>query len=108
MMMERKPDLKRRFSLGRVLWVGLGLPKQERWIADHLNKIAVPWMIGVGAAFDFHAGNIKRAPLAYQRIGLEWLYRLAFEPRMFVRNITSLKLVGLAVKEAMSFGARNT
>lgn len=72
-----------------IVWVGLGLLKQERWIADHLGKIEVPWMIGVGAAFDFHAGIIKRAPRFYRRIGLEWLYRLAFEPRMFIRNIYS-------------------
>ena len=89
---QAKPD---------ILWVGLGLLKQEKWIADHLGKIDVPWMVGVGAAFDFHAGTIKRAPLAFQKIGLEWLYRLAFEPRMFVRNLRSFSILGSVAKEAI-------
>lgn len=73
-----------------ILWVGLGLLKQEKWVAEHLSKIKAPWMIGVGAAFDFHAGTVKRAPMVFRNIGLEWLYRLAFEPRMFIRNLYSL------------------
>ena len=76
-----------------ILWVALGLLKQEAWIAKHFDVIEAPWMIGVGAAFDFHAGTIKRAPLFYQKIGMEWLYRLAFEPRMFIRNVYSFKLL---------------
>jgi N-acetylglucosaminyldiphosphoundecaprenol N-acetyl-beta-D-mannosaminyltransferase len=64
-----------------ILWVGLGAPKQEYWMADHLGRINVPAMIGVGAAFDFHAGIKKQAPLWMQRSGLEWLFRLASEPR---------------------------
>ena len=75
-----------------ILWVGLGLPKQEQWIAAHREQINTPWMIGVGAAFDFLAGTIKRAPRFYRKMGLEWLYRLAFEPRMFIRNINSLQI----------------
>ena len=82
-----------------VLWVALGLLKQEAWIAAHFDVIDAPWMIGVGAAFDFHAGTIKRAPVFYQKIGLEWLYRLAFEPRMLIRNLYSFNLVLLALKE---------
>ncbi len=74
-----------------ILWVGLGLLKQERWIADHINKLEVPLLVGVGAAFDFYAGNVKRAPLFYRKIGLEWLYRVAFEPRMIKRNLLSFK-----------------
>lgn len=84
-----------------VLWVGLGLLKQEQWITDHLHKIKVPWMIGVGAAFDFHAGTVKRAPLFFRKIGLEWLYRLAFEPRMLVRNLYSLSIFFPVVKELL-------
>ena len=82
-----------------ILWVGLGLPKQERWIAAHRGKIETPWMVGVGAAFDFHAGTIKRAPRFYQRMGLEWLYRLAFEPRMLVRNFNSLRIFNHIARE---------
>jgi N-acetylglucosaminyldiphosphoundecaprenol N-acetyl-beta-D-mannosaminyltransferase len=82
-----------------ILWVGLGLLKQEQWISDHFNKIKVPWMIGVGAAFDFHAGTIKRAPTFLRKLGLEWLYRLTFEPRMLVRNLYSLSIFLPVVKE---------
>ena len=84
-----------------ILWVGLGLLKQERWIAEHLGKINVPWMIGVGAAFDFHAGTIRRAPAFFRNIGLEWLYRLAFEPRMLKRNLYSFPFIFLVALEAI-------
>ncbi len=64
-----------------IVWVGLGAPKQERWMAAHVGKINAPVMIGVGAAFDFHAGLKKQAPPWIQRSGLEWLFRLLSEPR---------------------------
>jgi N-acetylglucosaminyldiphosphoundecaprenol N-acetyl-beta-D-mannosaminyltransferase len=64
-----------------VLWVGLGTPKQHFWIKEHFGKIKIPVMIGVGAAFDFHSGRIKRAPLWMQSWYLEWLYRLCQEPK---------------------------
>ena len=67
------------------IWVGLGLPKQENWIMDNINKINVNFAIGVGAVFDTQTGNIKRAPIFLQRIGLEWLYRVMAEPRMIPR-----------------------
>ena len=57
------------------LWVGLGGPKQEFWISEHRDKLAVPLMLGVGAAFDFHSGNRPWAPKLIRRIGLEWLWR---------------------------------
>ena len=67
------------------LWVGLGAPKQEIWMYRHRNTIK-SLMIGVGAAFDYYAGNIKRAPLWVQNLSLEWLYRLIQEPkRLFKR-----------------------
>ena len=72
-----------------ILWVGLGLLKQESWIERHKDELEVPWLAGVGAAFDYHAGTAKWAPPWIQRIGLEWLYRLFNEPRMFKRNIYS-------------------
>ena len=84
-----------------ILWVGLGLLKQESWIADHLDKINVPWMVGVGAAFDFHSGTIKRAPRFYRRIGLEWFYRTVFEPRLIPRQVRAFKLLFTVSKEAM-------
>jgi N-acetylglucosaminyldiphosphoundecaprenol N-acetyl-beta-D-mannosaminyltransferase len=64
----------------RILFVGLGCPKQERWMAEHHGRIDCV-MVGVGAAFDFLAGHKRQAPPALQRIGMEWLFRLAVEPK---------------------------
>jgi len=73
-----------------LVWVGLGAPKQEKWMADHLGKIEATAMIGVGAAFDFHSGNANWAPAWIRGFGLEWAYRLIREPkRMWRRNIDS-------------------
>ena len=67
------------------VWVGLGAPKQERWMADHQGKVK-GFMVGVGAGFDYFAGNIKRAPEWMQRNNMEWFYRLMQEPgRLFGR-----------------------
>ncbi|HCT90491.1 MAG TPA: glycosyltransferase, partial [Lachnospiraceae bacterium] len=67
------------------VWVGLGAPKQERWMASHQGKIH-GLMVGVGAGFDYLAGNIKRAPKWMQENNLEWFYRLMQEPvRLFGR-----------------------
>jgi len=64
-----------------VLWVGLGLPKQDRWIYEHRHQLDVPVAIGVGAAFRFLSGQVPRAPRWVGNIGCEWAYRLAREPR---------------------------
>jgi N-acetylglucosaminyldiphosphoundecaprenol N-acetyl-beta-D-mannosaminyltransferase len=72
-----------------IVWVGLGLLKQERYIAAHLGRIRTPWMAGVGAAFDYHAGTVRQAPPYFHALGLYWLYRLLYEPRMLVRNLRS-------------------
>jgi len=69
-----------------IVWVGLGAPKQERWMADHRAALEAPILIGVGAAFDFHAGLVRRAPRFLQRSGLEWLFRLCMEPRRLWRR----------------------
>ena len=71
------------------LWVGLGAPKQEKWIASHLDRVNAPVQVGVGAAFDFHSGMIKRAPVWMQKYGLEWLYRLIQAPRLIKRYATT-------------------
>lgn len=63
-----------------TVWVSLGCPKQELWMAEHRGRINAV-MVGVGAAFDYHAGTIQRAPLWMQNAGLEWFHRLASEPR---------------------------
>lgn len=64
-----------------IIWVGLSTPKQERWMSAHLGRLTAPVMVGVGAAFDFHAGLKAQAPVWMQRNGLEWLFRLVTEPR---------------------------
>jgi N-acetylglucosaminyldiphosphoundecaprenol N-acetyl-beta-D-mannosaminyltransferase len=64
-----------------ILWVGIGVPKQEKWMARMRPRLDVPVMCAVGAAFDFHAGRISQAPPWMQQRGLEWTYRIAQEPR---------------------------
>ncbi|MCL5263719.1 MAG: WecB/TagA/CpsF family glycosyltransferase [Chloroflexi bacterium] len=83
-----------------IVWVGLGSPKQDHWMAAHVGRIAAPVLIGVGAAFDFHAGRKKQAPRWMQRSGLEWLFRLSQEPgrlwwRYLVYNPLFVTLVSL-------------
>ena len=80
------------------LWVGLGAPKQEKWMANHQGKVK-GLMVGVGAAFDYFAENIKRAPNWMQRYNLEWLYRLMQDPkRLFKRYFkTNSKFIWNAV-----------
>ena len=74
---DTKPD---------IVWVGLSTPKQERWMAEHRDRLEAPVLIGVGAAFDFHAGLKRQAPRWMQRSGLEWLFRLLSEPRRLWRR----------------------
>jgi N-acetylglucosaminyldiphosphoundecaprenol N-acetyl-beta-D-mannosaminyltransferase len=69
-----------------VVWVGIGVPKQEKWMARMRPRLDAPVLIGVGAAFDFHAGLVPQAPDWMQRFGLEWAYRLAQEPRRLWRR----------------------
>jgi N-acetylglucosaminyldiphosphoundecaprenol N-acetyl-beta-D-mannosaminyltransferase len=84
---EEDADIVRRIneSGAGIVWVGLGCPKQERWMAAHRGNVQAV-MVGVGAAFDFHAGVRARAPRWMQERGLEWLHRLAAEPRRLARR----------------------
>jgi len=85
-----------------IVWVGLGLLKQERWIQEHLGRIQAPWMVGVGAAFDYHAGAVPWAPPFVRRLGLEWLFRLIIQPKLRARRYWwSLVYVGEAVVEGL-------
>lgn len=77
MINEANPD---------VVWIGLSTPKQERWMAEHIGRLTAPVLVGVGAAFDFHSGLKRQAPRWMQRSGLEWLFRLANEPRRLWRR----------------------
>lgn len=73
-------------SAADVLWVGLGCPKQERWMYEHRHRLTVPVVVGVGAAFDFLSGRMPRAPRVMGDHGLEWLYRVWKEPRRLWRR----------------------
>jgi N-acetylglucosaminyldiphosphoundecaprenol N-acetyl-beta-D-mannosaminyltransferase len=73
-------------SRADVVWVGIGVPKQEKWMAKMRPRLDAPVLVGVGAAFDFHAGLVPQAPNWIQESGLEWAYRLAHEPRRLARR----------------------
>ncbi|HJV72926.1 MAG TPA: WecB/TagA/CpsF family glycosyltransferase [Noviherbaspirillum sp.] len=84
-------------SGANVVFVGLGCPKQEKWMYDHRGRVHAV-MIGVGAAFDYHSGVVKRAPLWWQNNGLEWLYRLGSEPRrLFLRYLVTNTLFAVGL-----------
>lgn len=89
-------------SGARTVWVGLGCPKQERWMHEHLSRIR-PVMLGVGAAFDFHAGQLARAPYWMRAAGLEWLHRLIQEPgRLWRRYLhTNAAFLGAAAAQLL-------
>jgi N-acetylglucosaminyldiphosphoundecaprenol N-acetyl-beta-D-mannosaminyltransferase len=72
-------------SGARIVWVGLGCPKQEAWMRSHRHRVRAV-MVGVGAALDFHAGVVKRAPLWMQRSGLEWVHRIVQDPRRLAKR----------------------
>ena len=72
-----------------LVYVGLSTPKQERWMAAHVGLLNAPALLGVGAAFDIHAGTLRQAPRWMQRTGTEWLFRLAVEPRRLWRRYLS-------------------
>jgi N-acetylglucosaminyldiphosphoundecaprenol N-acetyl-beta-D-mannosaminyltransferase len=92
-------------SAADVVWVGLSTPKQERWMSAMRGRLSAPVLIGVGAAFDFHAGSLKQAPHWIQRIGMEWCFRMWTEPRRLLRRylrnnpmfmfLIALQLLGL-------------
>jgi len=85
---EEELDMVQRINAAApdLVWVGLSTPKQERWMHRHRDGLHAPVLLGVGAAFDFHAGVKRQAPRWMQRSGLEWLFRLASEPRRLWRR----------------------
>ncbi|WP_236058665.1 WecB/TagA/CpsF family glycosyltransferase [Planococcus glaciei] len=84
-----------------ILFVGLGAPKQEKWIYENLEKIRVPVSLGIGASFDFEAGIIQRAPAWMQKSGLEWFWRFSQEPKRLFRRyfVDDSKFLILLMKE---------
>lgn len=102
---NNKGEIKKIISLIRgcnpdILAVGLGAPRQEKFIYKYLNELKVPLSLGIGATIDFEAGNIKRAPKWMQNSGLEWFYRFVKEPkRMFKRYfIDDMKFIKIFFK----------
>jgi exopolysaccharide biosynthesis WecB/TagA/CpsF family protein len=85
-----------------VLWVGLGSPKQEYWAANHSGRVNAGLVLAVGAAFDFHSGRVRRAPLWMRRFGLEWLFRLVMDPRQLARRylVTNARFIYLIASES--------
>lgn len=84
-----------------ILFVGMSVPKQEKWISEHLEELGIPVVMGVGGSFDVISGFLKRAPLWMQRLGFEWLYRTIQQPwrffrimhlPIFVLNVVKLRL----------------
>lgn len=87
-----------------ILFVGLGAPKQEKWIYRHYKELGVPVSIGVGGTFEFVAGVVRRAPLWMQKSGLEWLWRLAMEPKRLWRRylVEDMEFFWLVLKQKFS------
>jgi N-acetylglucosaminyldiphosphoundecaprenol N-acetyl-beta-D-mannosaminyltransferase len=85
------------------VWVGLGTPKQDLWVASHRPRLEAAALLAVGAAFDVHAGKRRRAPRWMQRTGTEWLFRLLVEPRRLARRYTvvNARFLWLVVKEGL-------
>ena len=81
---DEKVDVIRKINDSNpdIVWVGLGLLKQEKWISEYQDRIHARWMVGVGAAFDYHAGAVPWAPPLLRSLGLEWLFRLILQPRL--------------------------
>lgn len=96
-------------SRARVVFIGLGCPRQELWMAKISPQIPAV-LLGVGAAFDYHAGTLKRAPVWMQKIGLEWLYRLMAEPRRLWRRylVTNALFIAYALRDSLTWRRRTT
>jgi N-acetylglucosaminyldiphosphoundecaprenol N-acetyl-beta-D-mannosaminyltransferase len=86
------------------VWVGLGSPKQDLWIADHRDRLDASVLFAVGAAFDFHSGGLSRAPRWMQRTGMEWLYRLLAEPRrlLYRYTVVNTRFLMLVARQALA------
>ena len=92
MIKEARPD---------ILFVGLGAPKQEKWIYKYYTELNVPVSIGVGVSFEFMAGIVKRAPLWMQKVGLEWFWRLMMEPKKLWKRylVDDMKIFWLILRQ---------
>lgn len=93
-----------RDSKADFVWVGLGAPKQELWMAEAWQSLRPAILLGVGAAFDFHAGAVRRAPALFRFLGLEWLFRLLQEPKRLWRRylVTNTLFIYYLVRDSLS------
>ena len=91
-----------------VLFVGLGFPRQEFWLARYLRATGCGVGIGIGGSFDVISGQVKRAPGVWQRFGLEWLYRLISEPHRWRRQLALPQFVWLVLADSLRRGASST
>jgi N-acetylglucosaminyldiphosphoundecaprenol N-acetyl-beta-D-mannosaminyltransferase len=84
-----------------ILWVGLSAPKQEKWIYKNIDKLDIKMAFGIGAAFNFYANIVKRAPLWMQKAGLEWLFRIFAEPKRLFKKymVNNTKFIILIIKD---------
>ncbi|HEY6324956.1 MAG TPA: WecB/TagA/CpsF family glycosyltransferase [Candidatus Cybelea sp.] len=95
-------------SGARLLFAGMGSPRQEYWLAQHLRQTGCGVGIGVGGSFDVIAGRVRRAPALVRRIGLEWLYRLIREPRRWRRQLALPRFVWLVALDGLGLRARRS
>ncbi len=100
---SESPQIARaiRLSGAKLLLCGLGFPRQEYWLAAHLHETGCGAGIGVGGSLDVIGGRVQRAPVAWRRLRLEWLYRLVREPRRWRRQLALPAFVGLVACEAL-------
>jgi N-acetylglucosaminyldiphosphoundecaprenol N-acetyl-beta-D-mannosaminyltransferase len=103
---EAAIDAAIRASGAKILFAGLGSPRQEYWLSQHLTATQCAVGIGVGGSFDVLSGRAKRAPLLWQRLGLEWFYRLISEPSRFRRQLALPYFVWLVFLERIGIGRK--
>jgi N-acetylglucosaminyldiphosphoundecaprenol N-acetyl-beta-D-mannosaminyltransferase len=98
---ETEWDFEKKYPDTDILFVAFGSPKQEIWIAENLYRLPVKVAIGVGGAFDFISGKVRRAPRFVQKLGLEWLFRLIIQPWRVKRQLRLIKFIFLVCKEKL-------
>jgi N-acetylglucosaminyldiphosphoundecaprenol N-acetyl-beta-D-mannosaminyltransferase len=105
---EELASLKSSVATARpdIIWVGLGTPKQERFMAGPGRELDAALLVGVGAAFDFHSGRLRQAPRWMQRTGLEWFFRLCTEPRRLGKRYVTTNAMFIARIAAQRLGLR--
>lgn len=99
---ETEWNFEKKYPETDILFVAFGSPKQEIWIAENLSRLPVKVVIGVGGAFDFVSGEVRRAPVFVRKLGFEWLFRLIIQPWRIKRQLRLFKFIFLVCKEKIS------